>query len=592
MQVIDRQDALRETSPPWVVAERLLALPQRFASTERPDRYLEEVASELAELLSATVTLYWHDDDTHLPVAEASDLLMAVSRNGVPYATLHLSRPDPFSERMRRLAGHVALDLGYVVDSISGRRARAALAELRAAVQGPGDLEVFAERAIELGVRHLGAEAGALLIARHGGFQAMATVGHWPLGNGGSTRLLDAASKGIGAQGALHHAGGLLTAPIAFGRPARCVVVMRFPADKPKHEISLPVLNEMIGAAAPYLEARWRDRVLSELLELNRSSEDTSSTELYDSVLDTALRLVPGAEGGTLLTRSSPNEPFRFQAAQGFDLAHLERRPLTEDECRTWYGADDHGWRHGLPRILSSAETDIGSYGVASTPGLDPEVTDYESIQSTLCLPVLRDGKVMAILNLDNLSDPRGLGNDSGQLAFLFGAPLASLLHRQQTRDLLYKAALTDDLTGLANRRAFDAALERELARFARGGPTPTVMLMDLKGFKAINDRFGHDVGDDALTAVARALESTVRAGDFPARRGGDEFVALLTDADAADVEAVGARIKAAVAALRFGDVDLSINVGSATAGVDGDDAAALLALADERMYQDKLGRR
>lgn len=573
----------------WSLTERLLRLPHELAGAEQPEDLVEAAAAALSQLLGAEASVYWADEEPHPPAALSPHRLrLVVQQQEVPYAAIELLHHAPFSFEAQRVAGHLAQDLSYVVDAITMRRIRLALGVLRTAARSGAGLEELTARAVELAVEHLGAEAGLMLLNESGTFEPLASVGEWPDDPAEHTWLQAVAAAGVRTLGARRHGDRYFTAPIASSCPARWMLVVRFACHRRRHSVTFPLLNEIAAATAPYLDASWRDRVLSELLELNCAGEETTSEELYQRVLDTALRLVPGADSGTLLTRASPEEPFRYQAARGFDLAGLRERPLAEAEARAWYGPDEEGWRRGLPRILSSNDTDITRLGWSASPHADLTAKTYHRIRSTLCLPVLRDGHVMAVLNLDNLTDPEGLAADSSQLAHLFGAPLASLLHRQQTRELLRKAALTDDLTGLGNRRAFDAALERELARAARGGPPPSVLLMDLKDFKLINDRFGHDVGDEALVAVARELRASLRATDLPARRGGDEFVALLVDTPAAQAAEVAARVKRAVARVRVADRQLRANVGTATAGVDGDDAAELLALADQRMYQDK----
>lgn len=94
--------------------------------------------------------------------------------------------------------------------------------------------------------------------------------------------------------------------------------------------------------------------------------------------------------------------------------------------------------------------------------------------------------------------------------------------------DLLQRVSLTDPLTGLANRRHLDKRLREELARVDRYQNPLTLMLLDLDGLKSVNDRKGHEAGDNALRAVARTLEKTCRATDLAARIGGDEFAVLL----------------------------------------------------------------
>jgi diguanylate cyclase (GGDEF)-like protein/PAS domain S-box-containing protein len=98
---------------------------------------------------------------------------------------------------------------------------------------------------------------------------------------------------------------------------------------------------------------------------------------------------------------------------------------------------------------------------------------------------------------------------------------------RREFEARLRAMALSDGLTGLANRRGFMEALEKAVSRHARGGPELALLFLDLDGFKEINDEYGHHVGDMALQTFARRLESCVRKGDTVARLGGDEFTVL-----------------------------------------------------------------
>ncbi|WP_408647752.1 diguanylate cyclase [Xanthobacter dioxanivorans] len=103
-----------------------------------------------------------------------------------------------------------------------------------------------------------------------------------------------------------------------------------------------------------------------------------------------------------------------------------------------------------------------------------------------------------------------------------------ALLHSQEVEEQLEVLAVTDQLTGLPNRRAFDLALASEMQRAARHRTPLAVLLIDVDHFKRINDRHGHGVGDVVLTRVARQLARSIRRpGDFAARYGGEEFVAI-----------------------------------------------------------------
>jgi diguanylate cyclase (GGDEF)-like protein/putative nucleotidyltransferase with HDIG domain len=155
----------------------------------------------------------------------------------------------------------------------------------------------------------------------------------------------------------------------------------------------------------------------------------------------------------------------------------------------------------------------------------------------------------------------------------------------------------TDALTGLANRRSLDRQFETGLERATRTKGAVSLIVLDLDRLKEINDTYGHEAGDRALRAVGSVLASSVREDDLCARFAGDEFVVLLWDSTP-ECEARRVReLQAAIAAYPFEprpgvQLSLSISAGPARFPVDGGSFEELLAAADERMYQDKAGRR
>jgi two-component system, cell cycle response regulator len=158
----------------------------------------------------------------------------------------------------------------------------------------------------------------------------------------------------------------------------------------------------------------------------------------------------------------------------------------------------------------------------------------------------------------------------------------------------LAEQAMTDELTGLANRRHGAVALERAVALAVRHGHRLALARIDVDRFKAINDTHGHQAGDEVLAEVARRLAGSVRGGDELARWGGDEFVAILPATDRAGALRAAERMRAAVAAepidVRGAQVPVTISVG--WAHWVGDTPDDLLARADRALYQAKdLGR-
>ncbi len=155
----------------------------------------------------------------------------------------------------------------------------------------------------------------------------------------------------------------------------------------------------------------------------------------------------------------------------------------------------------------------------------------------------------------------------------------------RRVTEALLAAATTDDLTGLANRRAFIAAAEREIARSRRYGRPFALLLWDLNDLKHVNDRRGHLAGDAALKLFAGALRSSMRLTDVAARLGGDEFAMILPEGSIAGAEALQVRVKA--------DVDWAASGLSAACGAsiypdDGQTFDELFAASDSRMYDHK----
>ncbi len=163
----------------------------------------------------------------------------------------------------------------------------------------------------------------------------------------------------------------------------------------------------------------------------------------------------------------------------------------------------------------------------------------------------------------------------------------------------LSQLAATDALTGLANRRQFDATLQREWFRALRDGVPLGLMMIDVDHFKALNDRHGHPVGDAFLARLARIIRDTVRrAGDTAARYGGEEFAVVLPGTASSGALEIAEVLRRAVQAGDYADIvrgghPLTISIGvAASVPMAGAGHAALVHAADAALYQAKrLGR-
>ncbi len=165
---------------------------------------------------------------------------------------------------------------------------------------------------------------------------------------------------------------------------------------------------------------------------------------------------------------------------------------------------------------------------------------------------------------------------------------LEAEIHRRAQAELkLRELAARDDLTGLANRRCFVESAHRLVAVSHRHDRWLALMVLDLDGFKAVNDRSGHLAGDSRLQRLGRLLGDEIRQSDIAARLGGDEFAVLLPDADAAQAVLVAERIRRAI------EIDpeldgLTASIGVAASRGQGVDLDELLASGDRALYAAK----
>jgi diguanylate cyclase len=174
-----------------------------------------------------------------------------------------------------------------------------------------------------------------------------------------------------------------------------------------------------------------------------------------------------------------------------------------------------------------------------------------------------------------------------GPIAVLLALPVAAGAALAQRRvavreGRLEQLARRDALTGLGNRRMLEERMAYEIARHRRHERRFCVVAMDLDGFKAVNDRYGHQAGDEVLREVARALQRTVREQDTVVRLGGDEFCILAPESEGQDAGRLVARVRHGVADAVEGLEPLSVSLGFAVWPDDGEHGDELLAAADE----------
>jgi diguanylate cyclase (GGDEF)-like protein len=232
----------------------------------------------------------------------------------------------------------------------------------------------------------------------------------------------------------------------------------------------------------------------------------------------------------------------------------------------------------------------------------------YPWIALSLALVLMVEHRVEPLINLHDgivdLADALVSLFISGLMAFSVIGLVRMVRAIRANQEHLARLAITDPLTGLANRRHLLAELEHELRRASRSGHPLSVLMIDLDHFKGINDRYGHAVGDTVLVAVAARCSARLRAIDLCGRVGGEEFVVLLPETDAEGAATTAERVRADLAEKPIdtdnGPLGVTISIGFATHDPQrlrvgepaGDDVARqaqiLLKRADHALYRAK----
>ncbi len=190
------------------------------------------------------------------------------------------------------------------------------------------------------------------------------------------------------------------------------------------------------------------------------------------------------------------------------------------------------------------------------------------------------------------LATPTRFDRDATELLEHLRADLGLAINNALAHDRLERLAAVDPLTDAYNRRFGLARLREEFSRAVRAENPLGVLMLDLDHFKAVNDTYGHLVGDRVLRAVARACRRVVREGDVLVRYGGEEFLVLLPGAGAEDLAEVGERLRRAIAETSVMDgeqrISITVSVGGAIYRDTSDSPDSLVALADQALYEAK----
>jgi len=305
----------------------------------------------------------------------------------------------------------------------------------------------------------------------------------------------------------------------------------------------------------------------------------SSSLSLQDTVAIVTSRLANVVPYSTCVIYLTDGDKTRVRAqyAGGLNRESFRNRVVSLGEGITGWVVANHKPMYNTSPLLDLAF--LGSE-TASAYG------------SVLVFPVMKQGEAFGAVALYSVDLPN-YTNEHLRLMEMVMQPISDALHNAMTFEITRQTALTDQMTGLPNMRAFSMQLERELHSAERAKYPLSVLVIDINDFKQVNDTFGHMAGDRLLFQVGQVIRRQLRDHDMVARYAGDEFVACLTMTDPEQAGHVIRRIQKALGQVVLDmpggeSATVTASIGAATSPSDGWSFEELMMQADRRMYRSK----
>lgn len=295
--------------------------------------------------------------------------------------------------------------------------------------------------------------------------------------------------------------------------------------------------------------------------------------DVMDSVMTQIHHLIACEAWSVLILENHHSQILKFAAASGPVQDQLVNIVVP-------FGEGIAGWvaKHRQPLIVNNAQNDPRFFD-----GIDKE-SNFET-RNILCAPLVSRERTLGVIEMINRTGQDGFSNEDLELVQILVNPAAVAIDNAFLYQRAQRLTIQDDLTELYNSRYLNQCLDLELKRALREKTQMSLIFLDLDGFKAVNDTYGHLQGSRALVDIAAIIRRAARQTDIVGRYGGDEFMLILPATGIEGALTTAERIREAIASFVMKDIRMTASIGIATYPIHGKSKAALIRKADTAMY-------
>jgi len=332
----------------------------------------------------------------------------------------------------------------------------------------------------------------------------------------------------------------------------------------------------------------FKTHTLDTLLKVNHLFLNLNdSKDYYAMILASAIDVIENASKGSILLYNPAIEKYEFQTCVGYDFEELSKVNMSLEE--TFLFKNSHG--SYLEPIIIKNVRDYDSEFLDSASNIHIESAGGLDISEALSSPIIIDGQIFAIINIDSVIED-AFDEIDKQLLHFFASQISIALKNKYLVDETVNMSRYDKLTGAFNRNYFEKMITVHREQTLENMESYALVLCDLNYLKIINDTFGHSAGDVILKAFSDLISSAIRDSDILSRIGGDEFVILLRSISLVKAEEKMAQIFDTIKEYKVNyqghDLPVSFSYGVSASPDDSMIYDILIKIADIRMYKFK----